>query len=103
MSGHKPGTQRVTCITHQWGQPGPYADHVFDFEIVVEWIPSYGPDRSEFQPRDIQEDFAIQLAKGFVPFKTEDENPEWHETRLVKWTRLAPGNFRFEAVREFTD
>lgn len=93
----KSGDRRYTIKCNSAGQPRPYADSVYDFEIIVQMV-SY--QTGLWQPNDINEELVKDRAKvlgrdwgGGGPFDPE----------LRSMTKIGPGHWRFVVVQPYTD
>lgn len=93
----KPGSQRYTVKWNAAGQPSPYADTIYDFEVLNEWVP-YG--KAEWEPRDMVEDLFVKVAKAIGNNWHDDGN--WPGPRLKSKTKIAPGHWRFIVICDFT-
>lgn len=91
----------VTCLAA--GQPRPYADSIYRYIMLIEWQGMAGyknPDAS-FEPRDLVDAVARRIANGVT--RGWKENPQWHEARLRKFNKVAPGTWEIEIVEPYLD
>ena len=95
----KSGDRRYTVKWNSVGQPRAYADHIYDFEILVEWI-AYGDNkwtRNDLQVTEILIQYAAKALGrdwgGGGPFDPE----------LRSMTKIGPGHWRFVVVQPYTD
>lgn len=91
----------LDCVAS--GQPRPYADTIYVYEVTFEYEQSWGPNKGEWLPRqNVDKDSAILAVKSVKTFKTLDQHPEWHETQLSGVEQLADNKFKVSLVQEYT-
>ena len=82
----------------QWGQPRPYADHIFSGTLTI------------LAP--IEEDERLQVRRYLakmrydkndkpVPMRTDPH--EWHQTYCTRLERVSPGVWAFSLTEAYTD
>lgn len=88
---------KVTTI--QSGQPRPYADSVYEYNIELsgDW---YG-SRPDFG-QEVIERAAQGLTRGWAKRK-DDPDREWHQSYLDSFEKLAPSSWQVRIVEPYLD
>ena len=96
----KSGTRRFTFEYQRAGQPRPYADHIYEFTVTVEWVP-YKDGGGIWEPNDgLNEAIVIRHARAFQPWH---DKPEWHQPRLKSKRKIGPGVWQFIVTEPYLD
>jgi len=93
----KSGTRRFTIEYKSTGQPRPYADHIYDFTITVEWIP-YGKD--DWELNELAYEIIERHARASQNWH---DKPEWHQPRLWSKSHVNKGVWQFIVIQPFLD
>lgn len=93
------GTRRYSVEFCAAGQPRPYADTIYEFDLRVEWIPYGGQPR--WEPNDLNDDLIVKAARA-IGHDWKDK-PDWHEATLKSKTKIGPGHWRFKVTLAYTD
>lgn len=108
-NGQKPGPSdwRMTVKCFSAGQPRPYADHIYRYQVFFEWI-SYDnrikPEDRKWQPANWSEDVIKRKLKVVKFWYDKDERPaDWSAPRLAQLVHVATGIWEFEVREAFID
>lgn len=102
----KQGDRRYTVNWFRSGQPRPYANSVYEFDIRVEWIPYKGGGTlMTWEPNDLNEDLVDAAAKalGKMFYNKGDPDTDWSYPFLTKKTKIGPGHWKYIVTEEYTD
>lgn len=89
----------MTVRTITAGQPRPYADSVYRYHVLFEWVP-YG--KTEFEPRDYQESI-VKIYLQAVKSWNDKSDRQWFEPKLNYMKKLGVGFWEFQVTEEYTD
>lgn len=87
-------TRRHTISTLRAGQPRPYADSEYEYEIKFEIVKE---EDGEFELEDVPDACALMRCKGMPgigTFKIDEDKPEWHDTQVRSFIRTGVGQFK---------
>lgn len=97
----KSGDRRYTVNRIRSGQPRPYADHIDEFDLLIEWIPYSKEAVPQWVPNDLNEDLVIKAAKTLGCNWVD--KPNWHEPTLQSKSKIGLGHWKFIVKTAFTD
>lgn len=96
------GDSRATVEWVQYGQPRPYSDSYYEFDIILEQV---SHTTGEWVPRELNDDLVKERAKVLGRFWREKDDPKacWASPLLTGFSKKAPGKWRIHVTEAFTD
>ena len=97
----KAGDNRFTVRWLRYGQPQPYADHVFEFDIVCETV---SHQTGEWKPRKLIRQAIDPIARALGKNWVEKDDPKfnWASPYLVAAKETDEGVWRFKVKQAYT-